>query len=112
MCGDHSHYLVYIMCGDHSLVYIMCGDHSHLVYIMCGDHSHYLHTKSHTTSSNAALLIAIKLQTEFKQFTKSTHSVDKREWKRALARGKSRWSNNVRTGLKEIGLIEVIPMCY
>jgi hypothetical protein len=52
-------------------------DCNNVVYIMCGDHSHYLHTKSHITSSDAALLIAIKLQNESKQFTKSTHSVDK-----------------------------------
>jgi hypothetical protein len=30
-----------------------------------------------TTNSDAALLIALKLQNEFKQFTKSTYSVDK-----------------------------------
>ena len=51
-------------------------DCKNVMYITCGDHSH-LHTKYHITSSDAALLIAMKMQTEFKQFTKSTHSVDK-----------------------------------
>jgi hypothetical protein len=51
-------------------------DCDNVVYIICGD-SHNLHTRPHITNTDAALLIAVKLQSEFKQFTKSTHSVDK-----------------------------------
>jgi hypothetical protein len=75
-------------------------DCNNAVYITCGDHTQHLHTKSHISSSDADLFIAIKLQTDSNNLWNARIAYTKCWWQKWKKESTSKiWSNNVKMGL-------------